>query len=253
MIIVQGLKKSFAGRALFKGIDLHIGKGEVMALIGPSGSGKSALLRCISGLEPFDQGVARINSIEIKGTASRHWSRENREHMRRARIGMVFQQFNLFPHMTVLENVIEAPIQVLQLPRATAIARAHSVLDKVTMRDFVDRYPAALSGGEKQRVAIARALAMNPECMLFDEPTSALDPEMVGEVLQVMRNLADEGMTMLIVTHEMSFARDVSDRVIFLDKGEIVEMGTPEKIFHNPDQERTRLFLKRALPGHGVD
>jgi polar amino acid transport system ATP-binding protein len=252
MIAIQGLKKSFSAQPLFKGVDLHIGKGEVMALIGPSGSGKSSLLRCVSGLEPFDQGVVRINAIEIKGTEFRHWSRENREHMRRARIGMVFQQFNLFPHMTVLENLIEAPIQVLRLSRASAVARAHSVLDKVSMRAFVDRYPAALSGGEKQRVAIARALAMNPECMLFDEPTSALDPEMVGDVLQVLRNLADEGMTMLIVTHEMMFAREVSDRVVFLDKGEIIETGPPEKIFHNPERERTRIFLKRVLPGHDI-
>ena len=203
---------------------------------------------------PFEQGVIRVNTIEIKGAESLHWSREDRENIRKVRIGvgMVFQQFNLFPHMTVLGNVIEAPIHVLRLSRADALARAYSSLDKVNMRDFADRYPASLSGGEKQRVAIARALAMNPECILFDEPTSALDPEMVGEVLQVMRNLANEGMTMLIVTHEMMFAREISHRILVLDKGEIIEMGSPEKIFHNPDCERTRCFLKRVLPCHGI-
>lgn len=253
MIDVKGLKKYIGGRLLFNGIDLSIDKGDVIVLIGPSGSGKSSLMRCITGLEPFEQGAVQVDSIEVKGTASHHWTREDKELLRKVRIkvGMVFQQFNLFPHMTVLGNVIEAPIHVLQLSCAEAIARARSVLGKVNMLDFVDRYPATLSGGEKQRVAIARALAMNPECILFDEPTSALDPEMVGEVLQVMRDLADEGMTMLIVTHEMTFAREVSDQVLVLDNGEIIERGLPDKIFLNPEHERTRLFLKRVLPRRG--
>lgn len=249
MIKISGLTKSFGGHPLFKGIDLHVGKGEVIVLIGASGSGKSSLLRCIAGLEPFEQGTVQIGSIAIKGSDSPDKSREDRENLRQARIkaGMVFQQFNLFPHMTVLGNVMEAPIQVLKLSHTKAVERARSVLTKVNMWDHAERWPENLSGGEKQRVAIARTLAMNPECILFDEPTSALDPEMVGEVLQVLRNLAGEGMTLLIATHEMTFAREVSDQVLMLDKGEIIEKGPPAEIFQNPQQERTRLFLKRVL------
>jgi ABC-type polar amino acid transport system ATPase subunit len=247
MITIRGLKKSFGGRLLFKGIDLHVAKGEVIVLIGASGSGKSSILRCIAGLESFEQGLVQVGTCEIKGNIS--GSREERENLRQARskVGMVFQQFNLFPHMTVLGNVIEALVQVLKLAPAEAVERARSVLTKVNMWDHADRWPASLSGGEKQRVAIARTLAMNPECILFDEPTSALDPEMVGEVLQVLRDLAGEGMTMLIATHEMTFAREVSDQILVLDSGEIIEKGSPATIFQNPQHERTRTFLKRVL------
>jgi polar amino acid transport system ATP-binding protein len=249
MIAIHGLKKIFGDRVLFHGIDMHVERGAVMVLIGPSGSGKSTLLRCIGGLETFDQGRIRVSEIEILGTETKHWTRADHENARRMRIrvGMVFQQFNLFPHMTVLENIIEAPIHVLNLRRESALERAESVLQKVNMSAFADRRPASLSGGEKQRVAIARALAMNPECILFDEPTSSLDPETVGDVLQIMRNLADEGMTMFIVTHEMTFAREVADQIFMLDGGEIVERGTPAQIFQQPQHERTRVFLKRIL------
>lgn len=249
MIAIRGLTKHFHGRVLFKGIDLRIGEKDVIALIGPSGSGKSTLLRCIAGLEPFQQGSIHVGDIEVQGTEAHRWTRQDRENIRRARlrVGMVFQQFNLFPHMTALGNVVEAPVHVLRLPRPEAEARARAVLDKVHMLALADRFPASLSGGEKQRVAIARALAMNPECILFDEPTSSLDPEMVGEVLQVMRELAAEGMAMLIVTHEMTFAREVAGQVLVLDKGEIIEKGPPGKIFQDPENERTRLFLKRIL------
>lgn len=247
MITIRGLKKSFGDRPLFKGIDLHVGKGEVIVLIGASGSGKSSILRCIAGLESFEQGLVQVGPCEIKGNLG--GSREDRENLRKARsrVGMVFQQFNLFPHMSVLGNVTEALTQVLKLPPAEAVERARAVLTKVNMWHHADRWPASLSGGEKQRVAIARTLAMSPECILFDEPTSALDPEMVGEVLQVLRDLAGEGMTMLIATHEMAFAREVSDQILVLDSGEIIEKGSPETIFQNPQHERTRIFLKRVL------
>lgn len=249
MIAIHGLTKYYGHRILFKGIDLEIARGEALVVIGASGSGKSSLLRCIGGLEPFQEGLIRVGPMEIHGKPPEKWSKQDRETLRQMRIkvGMVFQQFNLFPHMTVRQNVTEAPMLVLKKSPNEAAALAHSALEKVNMRPFADRYPASLSGGEKQRVAIARALAMTPECILFDEPTSSLDPETVGDVLAVMRQLAGDGMTMVVVTHEMTFARDVADRILFLDNGTIVESGPPGEIFQNPAHDRTRAFLKRIL------
>ncbi len=249
MIAVRGLHKRFGEKPLFRGLDFEVKRGEVLVVIGPSGSGKSSLLRCIGGLEPFDLGTIQVGDTVIRGFGRGRLSREERETLRRLRIkvGMVFQQFHLFPHMTVLENLIEAPVQVLQLPRARAVERARGMLRKVNLESFEARNPGSLSGGEQQRVAIARTLAMAPECVLFDEPTSALDPETVGDVLNVMRALAEDGMTMVVATHEMSFAEDVADRVLMLDEGNIIESGSPECIFKNPEHERTRVFLKRIL------
>jgi len=248
MIEINGLHKSYGDKHILRGVDFRIGKGETMILIGPSGSGKSSLIRCIGALESFTQGSIRIGTDLIPNGNGTLSARE-KEQLRklRQRVGMVFQQFNLFPHMSVLENIIEAPLQVLKLSRDEAIERAHGVLQKVGLKSFADRKPASLSGGEQQRVAIARTLAMRPECILFDEPTSSLDPETVGDVLQVMRDLADEGMTMLAATHEMTFAREAATQVIMLDGGHIIESGSPNKIFHSPEHERTRSFLKRVL------
>ena len=249
MIRVRNLFKSFGGQRLFSGLNLDISQGEVVVCIGPSGSGKSTFLRCINGLEYFQEG-----EIEVDGTALHSVNRikptgADREAIRQVqlKVGMVFQQFNLFPHMTVIENIIEAPIQVLRERKEHAVDGARALLQRVNLEAKVNSYPDQLSGGEQQRVAIARALAMRPRVMLFDEPTSSLDPEMVGEVLSVIRDLVDDGMTTVIVTHEMGFAREIADRVVVFDRGEIVETGRPETIFIQPQTERTRAFLSRIL------
>ncbi len=239
MITIKGLRKSFGRAEVLRGIDLSVAESEVVVIIGPSGSGKSTLLRCINYLEEPTAG-----SVEIDGTILRHDASINKI---RAEVGMVFQRFNLFPHMTVLENIMLAPIKVRHQTRSEAEKVARLFLDKVGLGDRGSAYPAQLSGGQQQRVAIARALAMRPKVMLFDEPTSALDPEMVQEVLNVMKELAREGMTMVVVTHEMGFAREVGDRVLFIDQGVIVEEGSPETLFEHPQEERTRLFLSKIL------
>lgn len=239
MITIKGLRKSFGRAEVLRGIDLSVAESEVVVIIGPSGSGKSTLLRCINYLEEPTAG-----SVEIDGTILRHDASINKI---RAEVGMVFQRFNLFPHMTVLENIMLAPIKVRHQTRSEAEKVARLFLDKVGLGDRGSAYPAQLSGGQQQRVAIARALAMRPNVMLFDEPTSALDPEMVQEVLNVMKELAREGMTMVVVTHEMGFAREVGDRVLFIDQGVIVEEGSPETLFEHPQEERTRLFLSKIL------
>ncbi|HHY66553.1 MAG TPA: amino acid ABC transporter ATP-binding protein [Alicyclobacillus sp.] len=237
MIRIENLHKSFGHLEVLKGIDLTIHKGEVVALIGASGSGKSTLLRCLNRLETVTAGRIVIDNIVLDD------SLKNVHHIRRE-VGMVFQHFNLFPHMTVLQNIMEAPIHVLKKKKEEAAREALALLKKVGMLDKKDVYPRKLSGGQQQRVAIARALAMNPKIMLFDEPTSALDPELVGEVLQVMRQLANEGMTMVVVTHEMSFAREVADRVIFMHNGVIEEQGDPKVVLTEPKSERLRAFLR---------
>ena len=239
MITVKGLRKSFGAAEVLRGIDLFVAESEVVVIIGPSGSGKSTLLRCINYLEEPTAG-----SVEIDGAVLRSDSSINEI---RAEVGMVFQRFNLFPHMTVLENIMLAPVKVRRQPPDEAEKVARAFLEKVGLGDRGSAYPAQLSGGQQQRVAIARALAMRPKVMLFDEPTSALDPEMVQEVLNVMKELAREGMTMVVVTHEMGFAREVGDRVLFVDQGVIVEEGSPGAIFENPQEERTRLFLSKIL------
>ena len=240
MINVKNLHKYFGDNEVLKGIDENIKKGEVVVVIGPSGSGKSTFLRCLNLLEVLTDGeiIFEGNNITDKNTNIN----EIREKM-----GMVFQQFNLFPHKTVLENLTIAPINVKKKSKDEAITKANDLLKKVGLVDKAEAYPSSLSGGQKQRIAIARALAMEPDVMLFDEPTSALDPEMVGEVLNVMKDLAKEGMTMVVVTHEMGFAREVGDRILFMDGGKIVEQGTPEEIFDNPKNARTKDFLSKVL------
>ncbi|MFK9094742.1 amino acid ABC transporter ATP-binding protein [Bacillus salipaludis] len=240
MIKVEKLCKAFDGLEVLKNISLEIKKSEVVVLIGASGSGKSTLLRCINFLEIKNRGEIEINGqlIDINKT-DLNKVREN--------MGMVFQHFNLFPHMTVLENVIEAPIHVKKISKQDAIVKATKLLEKVGLADKAQQYPEQLSGGQKQRVAIARALAMEPDVMLFDEPTSALDPELVGEVLETMKSLARDGMTMVIVTHEMGFAREVADRVIMLADGQMIEEGHPSVFFTKPEHERTRRFLQQVL------
>lgn len=238
MINVQGLIKDFGQTRVINGIDTTVYAGEVVVLIGASGSGKSTFLRCLNGLETLTAGEILIDNIPLE------WKSGSLQQIRR-QVGMVFQQFNLFPHLTVLENIIEAPVHVLRQNKSTAIQVAQELLSKVGLSDKQDCYPATLSGGQAQRVAIARALAMQPKIMLFDEPTSALDPELVGEVLSVMKQLAEDGMTMIVVTHEMGFAREVADRVIFIDRGRIVEEGSPLQIFGKPQEARTRAFLGR--------
>lgn len=240
MIQAKQVKKYFGDHEVLKGIDLEVEKGEVVCIIGPSGSGKSTFLRCLNGLEEINEGQVTISDYEI--TDAHVDINKARE-----KVGMVFQQFNLFPHLTVSENITLAPTELGKLDEAAARKEAERLLAVVGLQDKIDAYPASLSGGQKQRVAIARALAMNPEVMLFDEPTSALDPEMVGEVLSVMKQLADGGMTMVIVTHEMAFAREAADRVIFLNDGVIVEENTPELIFDAPQQQRTKDFLNKIL------
>jgi len=238
MINVNGLVKDFGKNRVIDGIDATVSPGEVVVLIGASGSGKSTFLRCLNGLETMTAGEILIDSVPLE-------SKPSSLNQIRRQVGMVFQQFNLFPHLTVLENIIEAPIHVLKQRKDEASQVARELLSKVGLFDKQNCYPGTLSGGQGQRVAIARALAMHPKIMLFDEPTSALDPELVGEVLTVMKQLADDGMTMVVVTHEMSFAREVADRVIFIDEGRIVEEGSPVQIFSNPQEKRTQTFLSR--------
>ena len=240
MLRVKDLHKSFGDNEVLKGIDENIEKGEVVCVIGPSGSGKSTFLRCLNLLEEPTSGEVYLDDEKINDP--------NVDINKvRQRLGMVFQNFNLFPHKTVTENITMAPINVLKMSQADAVKKAHELLKMVGLEDKADEYPKSLSGGQQQRVAIARALAMEPEAMLFDEPTSALDPEMVGDVLEVMKSLAAEGMTMVIVTHEMGFAREVADRVVFMDGGYLVEEGTPEEIFDNPKEERVKDFLSKVL------
>ncbi|MFB5675734.1 amino acid ABC transporter ATP-binding protein [Paenibacillus terreus] len=240
MISVKNLQKSFGKLEILKGIDIEIGKGEVVVVIGPSGSGKSTFLRCLNLLEQPTGGEILFEGELI--TAPKHNINATREKM-----GMVFQHFNLFPHKTVMENLTIAPIQVRGMNKRDAEKIAEELLATVGLSDKRDAYPSQLSGGQKQRIAIARALAMQPHVMLFDEPTSALDPEMVGEVLDVMKKLAEGGMTMVIVTHEMGFAREVGDRIIFVDNGKIIEQGTPDQVFGNPSHARTKDFLAKVL------
>lgn len=240
MIRIKDLHKSFGQLHVLRGVSFHIKEKEVVVIIGPSGSGKSTLLRCINKLEDASSGDIIVDNISLYNSAS------NINKMR-AEVGMVFQQFNLFPNKTVLENIVLAPIKVRQVIMEQAYNTAVELLKKVGLEDKANAYPRQLSGGQQQRVAIARALAMQPKIMLFDEPTSALDPEMIGEVLAVMKDLAREGMTMVVVSHEMGFAREVGDRVFFLEKGVIVEEGIPEELFNNPRQERTKLFLSKIL------
>jgi len=240
MIQVKGLKKVFKDLEVLKGIDFNIKKGEVVCLIGPSGSGKSTVLRCLNRLEEIDGGTVLVDGQDVANN-------KIDLNVLRQKLGMVFQSFNLFPHLTVIENVTLSPINLKKLSKAEAIKKGFELLEKVGLKEKAYVYPDKLSGGQKQRVAIARALAMEPEIMLFDEPTSALDPEMVGEVLQVMKDLASDGMTMIVVTHEMGFAREVANRVLFLSDGYLVEEGKPEEIFNNPKNERTKEFLSKVL------
>jgi general L-amino acid transport system ATP-binding protein len=247
IVQMHKLNKSYGAFHVLKDIDLQIQSGEVVVVIGASGSGKSTLIRCVNGLEHFGDGRLIVDGIELAPSEDGFGtSRKDLASIRRE-VGMVFQHFNLFPHKTVLENVMLAPIRVRRWPRARAETTARKLLERVGLQDHVDKYPSQLSGGQQQRVAIARSLAMEPRLMLFDEPTSALDPEMVGEVLEVMRELARSGMTMIIVTHEMGFAREVADRVIYMDHGKVLEQGQPAAIFDNPVHERTRTFLSRVL------
>lgn len=240
MIYVKDLHKSFGKNEVLKGIDEHIAKGEVVVVIGPSGSGKSTFLRCLNLLETPASGKIEFEGRDIT-------SKETNIDKMREKMGMVFQQFNLFPHKTVCENICMAPVKVKGVPKEQAKETAVNLLKKVGLLDKIDAYPSSLSGGQKQRIAIARALAMQPDVMLFDEPTSALDPEMVGEVLNVMKDLAKEGMTMVVVTHEMGFAKEVGDRILFMDQGKILEEGTPEEVFQNPQNPRTKDFLSKVL------
>ncbi|MDM8356696.1 amino acid ABC transporter ATP-binding protein [Pandoraea communis] len=240
MIEITNVHKRFGSEEVLKGISMRIAEGEVVCLIGPSGSGKSTILRCINGLETYDSGQIRILGEVVD-------AQKSSINKLRRKIGMVFQRFNLFPHRTVLENVMEGPVQVNKIAKGEAMTRASALLEQVGLKEKLRNYPAQLSGGQQQRVAIARSLAMDPRAILFDEPTSALDPERVGEVLQVMRSLANKGMTMVVVTHEMQFAKEVADRVCFLYDGKILEEGPPSQVLGNPREERTREFLKRVL------
>ena len=240
MIKVKNLKKHFGDLEVLRGIDEHISQGEVVVVIGPSGSGKSTFLRCLNLLETVTEGEVYVDDECINDP-------KVDVNKIRQKMGMVFQQFNLFPHLTIMENITLAPVLLKKMTKEEAVKRGQELLARVNLAEKADAYPAQLSGGQKQRVAIARALAMDPEIMLFDEPTSALDPEMVGEVLDVMKDLAGAGMTMVIVTHEMGFAREVATRVLFMDQGVVMESGTPEDIFGNPQNERTRDFLSKVL------
>ncbi len=250
MVKAEAVHKSFGRLEVLRGIDLEVQPREVMCVIGPSGSGKSTFLRCINHLEKIDAGRLYVDGelVGYRQRGDRLYELPDSEVCRkRSEIGMVFQRFNLFPHMTALENVVEAPIHVKSETRASAAERARKLLERVGLADKVDAYPNQLSGGQQQRVAIARALAMQPKLMLFDEPTSALDPELVGEVLDVMRALAEDGMTMIVVTHEMGFAREVGDTLVFMDGGVIVEAGKPREVLAHPRHERTRSFLSKVL------
>ena len=250
IVRTRGVCKRFGKHEVLSDVSLEVAAGEVVVLIGPSGAGKSTLLSCINGLEPFENGLIEVDGFALHGGGSVKLP-ERELNALRARIGIVFQQFNLFPHMTALENVIEAPVHVKRIPRDEAVANGRALLAKVGLCAKERSYPAQLSGGQQQRVAIARALAMEPRVMLFDEVTSALDPELVGEVLAAMRALASDGMTMIIVTHEMGFAREIADRIVFMDHGRIVEEGQPATLFRQPASERTRNFLRSfvgALP-----
>ncbi len=250
MLKMENVDKSFGNLQVLKNINLEVSKGEVVCIIGPSGSGKSTLLRCLNHLERITSGRVFIEGDLVdERVAGRDQLKVSQKKISEicSELGMVFQRFNLFPHMTVLQNVMEAPVTVKKVPKQEAVEYAIELLKKVGLEDKKDEFPSRLSGGQQQRVAIARALAMKPKIMLFDEPTSALDPELVGEVLEVMKDLAKEGMTMLVVTHEMGFAREVGTRVIFMDNGEIKEEGSPEDIFTNPQNERTRAFLQKVL------
>ncbi len=249
MIEVDGLRKAFGDLEVLKGIDLVVDRGDIISVIGPSGSGKSTLLRSLIHLEKAEHGTILIEGapiLEERGNKLTHIS-ETEIRKRCKKLGMVFQGFNLYPHKTALENIIEAPTVVAKVPKAEAIKNGEELLQKVGLSDKRDTYPCFLSGGQKQRVAIARALAMNPDILLFDEPTSALDPELIGEVLQVIKELAAEHMTMIIVTHEMTFAKEVSDRVIFMDEGKILEEAHPDKLFNDPDHPRIKTFLDKML------
>lgn len=237
IVSIKNLTKHFGSFEALGGVDLDINEGEVVCVVGPSGSGKSTLIRCINLLESFDdKGLIKISGVDVR-----------QDKAARAEVGMVFQSFNLFPHMTIRQNIVLAPIRVQQLPEQEANKIAEDLMQKVGIEAQADKYPSQLSGGQQQRVAIARALAMGPRVMLFDEPTSALDPEMVGEVLDVMKDLAESGVTMLVVTHEMGFARQVADYVIFMEAGKIVEAGTPLQIFDHPEHQRTRDFVNAVL------
>jgi polar amino acid transport system ATP-binding protein len=250
LVRIRGLRKSFGTHLVLDGVDLDVREGEVTVLLGPSGSGKSTLLRSVNHLEKPDAGFVEVGG-EIIGYHYQGGRLQELGHRaitrQRARVGMVFQQFNLFPHLTVLDNIVEAPVAVHGVPRKQAAARARELLDRVGLADKAEAYPRQLSGGQQQRVAIARALAMEPRLLLFDEPTSALDPELVGEVLAVMKDLAESGMTMIVVTHEIGFAREVADTVVFLDGGRIIESGAPEDVLANPRHERARAFLAAVL------
>jgi len=240
MIEIRSLHKSYGSLQVIKGIDASVAKGEVVCIVGPSGSGKSTILRCINGLESYEGGVIEIDGIKVERKSATIKAI-------RTEVAMVFQRFNLFPHRTVLENVIEGPVYVKKENREQAIAHAMELLESVGLAEKAEAFPAQLSGGQQQRIAIARALAMRPKAILFDEPTSALDPELVGDVLDVMRRLAETGMTMVVVTHEMQFAREVADRVLFIDQGVVVEQGPSADVLNNPQHLRTQDFLRRVL------
>ncbi|MFC4494740.1 amino acid ABC transporter ATP-binding protein [Streptomyces ovatisporus] len=250
LLHAQGVRKHFGKLEVLKGIDLTVERGAVCCLLGPSGSGKSTFLRCVNHLEKVDGGTLTVDGEFVGHRQTGNRLRELRERevaRRRREIGMVFQRFNLFPHMTAEENVMEAPVHVQGIARTAAREQARVLLERVGLGDKARAYPAQLSGGQQQRVAIARALAMKPKLMLFDEPTSALDPELVGDVLDVMRQLAADGMTMVVVTHEIGFAREVGDTAVFMDEGVVVEAGDPRRVLSDPEQERTRAFLSKVL------
>lgn len=248
VIKIRDLKKSFHERTVIDGISIDVTKGDLIAIIGPSGCGKSTFLRCINGLESTDAGVVEVFGTELRSPNEIGQKEFTRRSLTvRQKVGMVFQNFNLFPHLTILENLVKAPMVVSKVAKTDAEKTARELLKKVGLADKAHSYPDQISGGQQQRAAIARALAMTPEILLYDEPTSALDPELVQEVLRVMKQLDSEGMTQLVVTHEMRFARDVADKIVFIDKGRIVEFGTPEQVFGNPQDERTKNFLRHFL------
>jgi polar amino acid transport system ATP-binding protein len=250
MVAAEAVRKNFGALEVLKGIDLEVHRGEVMCILGPSGSGKSTFLRCINHLEKIDAGRLSVDGelVGYQRSGDKLYElRESEVAAKRSEIGMVFQRFNLFPHMTALGNIIEAPLLVRKEPKDQVLDRAHQLLRRVGLADKANSYPSQCSGGQQQRIAIARALAMRPKLMLFDEPTSALDPELVGEVLDVMRRLAEDGMTMIVVTHEIGFAREVGDSLVFMDDGVVVEAGPPLQVITNPQQERTKTFLSKVL------